>query len=79
MDAGLSAKIQAVLLSFMRWRILVIVMGAGSVKLFLVLETVARKQRCVVRKIYPQQEAVFYANPNEFYVLMDALREGCYF
>jgi len=37
----------------------------------------SNEPRCVVRKIYPQREAVFYASPDEFNNLTEGLRKRC--
>lgn len=32
--------------------------------------------RCIIKKVYPKREAIFYASPEEFNAITDELREG---
>ena len=37
----------------------------------------SNEPRCVIRKVYPQREAVFYASPDEFNILTAPLLKKC--
>lgn len=34
------------------------------------------KPRCIIKKVYPEREAIFYASPEEFNAITNKLREG---